>query len=71
MHISQSHHNFAFVGGTEDGSVNAVPQILYSQYLILGAFGSCIYVLDLKTQSFLLEREPAKDYKTLVQELLQ
>ena len=25
---------------TEDGSVNAVPQILYGQYLILGAFGS-------------------------------
>ena len=25
---------------TEDRSVNAVPQILYGQYLILGAFGS-------------------------------
>ena len=28
---------------TEDGSVNAVPQILYVQYLILGAFGSYMF----------------------------
>ena len=28
---------------TEDGSVNAVPQILYGQYLILGAFGSYMF----------------------------
>ena len=48
---------------TEDGSTDAVPQFLYGQYLIFGAFGSYIYVLDL---SFLWEREPAKDYKTLV-----
>ena len=38
--------------GTKDGSVNAVPQILCSQYLILGAFGSLVYVLDLKTKVF-------------------
>ena len=29
--------------GTKDGSVNAHPQILYGQYLILGAFGSCMF----------------------------
>ena len=43
------HHNFLGSEGlqgtdieafTEDRSVNAVPQILYGQYLILGAFGS-------------------------------
>ena len=28
---------------TEDGSKEAVPQILYGQYLILGAFGSYIF----------------------------
>ena len=29
--------------GTKDGSVNALPQILYGQYLILGAFGSYMF----------------------------
>ena len=28
---------------TEDGSTDAVPQILYGQYLILGGFGSCMF----------------------------
>ena len=28
---------------TEDGSVNALPQILYAQYLIMGAFGSYMF----------------------------
>ena len=31
---------FEGIEGTEDGSVNSVPQILYGQYFILGAFGS-------------------------------
>jgi hypothetical protein len=37
---------------TEDGNVKALLQILYDQYLILGALGSYIYVLDLKTKFF-------------------
>ena len=28
---------------TEDRSTEAVPQILYGQYLILGGFGSCMF----------------------------
>ena len=28
---------------TEDGSMDAVPQILYGQYLILGVFGSYMF----------------------------
>ena len=46
---------------TEDGSVNAVPQILYGQYLRpISYYGSIweLYVLDLKTK-FFVEREPA------------
>ena len=31
------------VSTTEDGSTDAVPQILYGQYLILGGFGSCMF----------------------------
>jgi hypothetical protein len=31
------------VSATEDGSTDAVPQILYGQYLILGGFGSCMF----------------------------
>ena len=31
------------VVSTEDGSTDAVPQILYGQYLILGGFGSCMF----------------------------
>ena len=34
---------FSMVWTTEDGSVNAVPQILYGQFLILGVFGSCMF----------------------------
>ena len=34
---------FTILEITEDGSVNAVPQILYGQYLILGIFGSCLF----------------------------
>ena len=37
---------------TEDGSLKVLLQILYGQYLILGAFGSYIHVLDLKTTYF-------------------
>ena len=32
-----------YIQTTEDGSVNAVPQILYGQYLILEAFGSYMF----------------------------
>ena len=35
---------------TEDGSTEALLQILYGQYLILGVFGS--YVLDQETKVF-------------------
>ena len=37
------HYFLALDASTEDGSVNAVPQILYDQYLILGAFGSYMF----------------------------
>ena len=32
-----------FIYPTEDGSTEALLQILYGQYLILGVFGSCIF----------------------------
>ena len=34
---------FTLLLTTEDGSMDAVPQILYGQYLILGVFGSCMF----------------------------
>ena len=34
---------FALDRGTEDGSTDVVPQILYGPYLILGVFGSCMF----------------------------
>ena len=34
---------FGYYVNTEDGSMNAVPQILYGPNLILGAFGSCMF----------------------------
>ena len=37
---------------TEDGSVKTLLQILHGQYLILGAVGSYVYVLDLKAKFF-------------------
>ena len=51
----------SYTFNTEDGSVNAVPQILYGQYLSpISYYGSIweFYVLDLKTK-FFVEREPA------------
>ena len=34
---------FSMTAYTEDGSMNAVPQILYGQYLILGVFGTYMF----------------------------
>ena len=45
---------------TEDGSVKALPQILYGQHLILEAFGMYNFICFRPiNQSFLLKREPA------------
>ena len=43
-----------YVSSTEDGSTDAVPQILYGQYLILG-----VVCFRPKKQHFLQEKDPA------------
>ena len=41
--ITRNHTKRAIVWSTKDGSTEALLQILYGQYLILGAFGSCMF----------------------------
>ena len=51
MHTAKNHHVHGVLFQkimninipTKDGSVNTVPQILYGQYLILGAFGNHMF----------------------------